>query len=248
MPNSWFRFKHFTIEQSGAAMKVGTDGVLLGAWLRVERPFMRYLDIGTGTGLIALMAAQRVSDLGNIENVCIDAVEADVEAATQAQANVAVSLWADIITVHAVSLQRFAERAEAAYLYDHIFSNPPWFVGDLESPCEKRTAARHTSQLTYGELLECTCRMLKKGGVLSVIMPVANGGMFESEAIKYDMVLSRRTMVRTTPESTPKRVLMEFTRVCASAVIEDELTIETSQAGCYTEQYRNLTRDFYLKF
>lgn len=251
MSNSWFRFKQFRVEQSGAAMKVGTDGVLLGAWLRVNPSFVRYLDIGTGTGLISLMVAQRVAALSDYNGgVEVDAVEADAESASQAQSNVEVSAWDDMINVYALSVQNFAVRSDKAGLYDHIFSNPPWFVDDLESPCEKRTAARHAVGLTYGELIDCTCRLLKKNGLFSVVLPAANYEMFENEASRRGMAVVRRTMVCTLPGATPKRVLIEFGYALEGIrdVVEDQITIESGVAVCYTEQYRSLTGDFYLKF
>lgn len=270
MPNSWFRFKQFKVEQSGAAMKVGTDGVLLGAWLRVDSSFGRYLDVGTGTGVISLMVAQRVAALP--DGGCsakIDAVEVDADAAAQARKNVEASPWADTVAVHTVSLQEFAEQTDAAnsrsysfeeqesvrgkdseLKYDHIFSNPPWFVDDLQSPAEQRNIARHAVGLTYGELLGCVAVLLKEDGVLSVVLPAANGRKFEEEAFLHGMTAVRRTLVRTLPNATPKRVLIELKRIKAAlqSVAEDELTIETATPGCYSEEYRSLTKDFYLKF
>lgn len=270
MSNSWFRFKRFTVEQHGAAMKVGTDGVLLGAWARIVPTHSRYLDIGTGTGLIALMLAQRVTEQfaeGEARRVVrsIDAVEVDADGAQQAAANVAASPWSDFVQVYHSEIQCFrtdsaeekpesqclrTDSAEEPALYDHIVSNPPWFVDSLESPHAARTAARHAGSLSYGDLLDSVKRLLSAEGIFSVVLPADSEKLFVAQAAERGFGLRRRTAICSLPETPPKRVLLELARagVCEAAVEQEQLTIETGVSGCYTEQYRALTQAFYLKF
>lgn len=334
MANDWFRFKQFTVRQSGSAMKVGTDGVLLGAWCSIDPSHRSYLDIGTGTGLIALMLAQRVAgtvDAGStyglvfppghdapyaglfVTDGCregtvveketrsaecdslfglsrketppflrIDGVEIDGESARQAAQNAASSLWGEIIRVYHADIITFASdplscqevivdfqagRVDEAYgartrgmelvreagaegKYDHIVSNPPWFVDSLESPYAGRTQARHTSSLSYGQLIDCVCRLLNAGGMLSVVLPSDMGAGFVSLAAQAGLALVRRTRVRTIPGCEPKRVLLEFVygKEAAPGCREGELTVGTGTPGAFTAEYMELTADFYLKF
>lgn len=266
MPNSWFDFKRFRVEQSGSAMKVGTDGVLLGAWMTIECSHRRYLDIGTGTGVIAIMVAQRVSDTCYAEcgEVVIDAAEVDAESASQARHNADVSPWREMINVHYADIRTFTGNSvpiavnndkteqsnQVGIAYDHIFSNPPWFVDSLESPVAKRTLARHTAALSYGELLDRAAALLVANGLLSVVLPSESGDEFAAMAAGRGLSLSRRTVVRTLPAAKPKRVLMEFRKSdMRCGLLQDELSIETGvSVGDYTPEYRALTKDFYLKF
>lgn len=316
MSNDWFRFKQFTVHQSGSAMKVGTDGVLLGAWCGIHTDHLSYLDIGTGTGLIPLMLAQRVvaakscagteraaasavcvaagsedsvSDLsvgstpatlpsgsGAVADVRIDGVEIDCGSALQAARNVAESPWSGMIHIYTADIRNFAcgsgSRAKTrcgavempdiyggmeldggwseCVKYDHIVSNPPWFVDSLKSPHDGRTVARHTSSLPYGELIRCVCRMLSRQGVFSTILPYDAGRSFADMASASGLALIRRTAVSTLPGAPPKRLLMEFAFDGEEALRcrEDILTIGTGTAGGFSEEYRKLTREFYLKF
>ena len=249
MSESVFRFKKFVVNQSEAAMKVGTDGVLLGAWVRVERNHRRFLDIGTGTGLIALMLAQRLDEMRMLqpETPIIDAVEIEPRSARQAAENVAMSAWHPMIHVHNTSIQNFAD--STCGRYDNIVSNPPWFVDSLRPPRAERTTARHTSDLTYDELADCVARLLAPGGIFSVVLPSDYGELFCTVSRAHGLVLSRRTEIFTTPGSHPKRLLLELTPdTSAVAPVCDSITISTGQHESYTEQYRSLTAPFYLKF
>lgn len=297
MSNSWFRFKRFTVEQSGSAMKVGTDGVLLGAWARIAPRQKRFLDIGTGTGLIALMLAQRTDGFGATggnslcgEGFIIDAVEADGVSALQAAGNCASSPWANIISIYHTRIQEFLPQASGAGNvatatvtaadrestplhggvlmpsvitftqgdvipavcgYDHIISNPPWFVDSLESPDPGRSAARHAVSLTYDELLANVKRLLHNEGIFSVILPAGSESFFLGLAAGIGFGLKRRTEVFTLPGTTAKRVLLEFalTSNCKGEVHMDKLVIANGvTSGDYTEEYKKLTGDFYLRF
>ena len=238
MANDYFEFKQFRICQDGAAMKVGTDGVLLGAWAGLDGHEKHILDVGTGTGLIALMAAQLTQE------AIIDAVEIDAGAARQATENGKASPWPDRIRVHHTTIQEFSRRATLRY--DHILSNPPFFVRSLKAPDASRTTARHADTLSFIDLACAAHQLLAPQGRLSVIYPTGEAAAFETAAREKGLFCTRKTTVRGTPDGVPKRVLMEFTKqegVCR----KETLTIELDRHR-YTDEYIALTRDFYLKF
>ena len=232
-----FRFKQFTIHQDRTPMKVGTDGVLLGAWVGVKPTDRHILDVGTGTGLIALMLAQRTS-LARIVGVDIDSVE-------QATENAAESPWGDRLCFLKTPIQDY----QASELFDLVVSNPPYFLDSLQCEDKARTTARHAVSLSFAQLGEAALRLLRPQGRLAVVLPVDEGRRFVAEnRLRFDLV--RRCAVRTTPRRAPKRVLMELVRheVDCPTVEESELIIGTGQHEEYTPQYRSLTGDFYLKF
>lgn len=199
-----FRFKRFTIRQQRSAMKVGTDGVLLGAWAGVRSTDRRILDIGTGTGLIAVMLAQRAAE-AEITGVDIDDV-------TEARENGDASPWGDRLHFVQQPIQQFrpAER------YDLIVSNPPFYVDALVCPDLGRTTARHTVHLSYEELLDAVVRLLSPGGRFAVVLPTPEAERFRRLAARH-LRLDRLTTVRTTPRRPVKRVLMEFSLISAPA-------------------------------
>lgn len=232
-----FTFKQFTIRQDACAMKVGTDGVLLGAWCPVENA-VKVLDIGTGTGLIALMIAQRAP------KALVDAVELDEKAAEQARHNVSLTPFSSRVRVMTSSIQLFAETNQG--LYDVIVCNPPYFVDSLKSPNSTRTQARHTDTLTYDELLASADKLLSEKGALNVILPAAEADLFIEKAKNFGLTLALCTQVLPTPQSPVKRKLMHFVRT-ESSLVETQLVIETDR-HMYTDAYKLLTKDFYLKF
>lgn len=229
-------------------MKVGTDGVLLGAWVAVGGDERRILDIGTGTGLIALMMAQRVEDDG----VAIDAVEVDAASAEQARENIARSQWSRQINVHNVDIQSF----ESAVTYDLIVTNPPYFVDSLQSPDRGRTTARHTQELTFAELVAAVVRLLSGAGRLAIILPAVESRLFDREVeICGKLRLIRRCEVLGKTSAPIKRVMSEYERVeeaeteaVAGELKSETLAIRGSGQSDFTEEYREITRDFYLKF
>lgn len=237
-----FKFKQFTIHQDRTAMKVGTDGVLLGAWAPIAPTAQRILDIGTGTGLIALMLAQRYPSLN------ITAIDIDKNSIEQATENIKNSPFAQYITTHHTSLQDYNPKEK----YDAIVCNPPYFVASLKCPDSQRTQARHTDSLSFDELLSHSARLLNDEGSLSVILPVAEGNQLIELAPKYGFSLTHLVEVHPTPTTPPKRLLMQFvmrnSQLNHSSLLisHSSLTIEIARHQ-YTPEYIALTRDFYLK-
>lgn len=216
-------------------MKVGTDGVLLGSWASVADAH-RALDIGTGTGLIALMLAQRNPMLH------VDAIDIDADAAIQAADNAACSPWSDRIRVWHSDFLTWQGGAER---YDLIVSNPPFYAEHTACPDARRQAARHTTSLPISQLLAGASSRLADAGCLSLIVPYGMASEVISEAAVCGLYLSRRTDVHTTPRKAPKRVLLEFTRQLSEADIST-LCIH-AEGGAYSDAYRLLTDSFYLE-
>ncbi|MBR4969588.1 MAG: methyltransferase [Alistipes sp.] len=231
---SGFRFKQFAVEQNDVAMKVGTDGVLLGAWADCEGA-KRILDIGTGTGVIALMLAQRNSQ------AAIHAVEIDETATRRARSNFDLSPWAERLTVENCAVQEFTP----AEKFDLIVSNPPYFVDSLLPPDAKRSTARHTHDLSFEELDKTVCRLLADEGRFALILPTAE---FDRYLAITQLHLIRRCDMHPTTGAATKRVMAEFAKCEAADAKHETITIEQDKRGDYTAEYRALTKDFYLKF
>lgn len=236
MPNDYFKFKQFVIHQEKCAMKVGTDGVLLGAWTDCTNAH-NVLDIGTGTGLIALMIAQG-------SNAKIDAVEIDDEACKQAKENVINSPWKDQVQIINKSFQEFESINNK---YDLIVSNPPYFQNSLYASNEKRTDARHNSNLELDDLISGALKLLSEKGKLSIILPYLEGTMFILKAAENGLYCVRQTKVLPKPDKEPKRLLLEFMKE-KMPLVEQELIIELNKRHEYSDAYKNLTKDFYLAF
>lgn len=236
--NSSFRFKQFTIEQSRCAMKVGTDSVLLGAWCRVDG-IRHALDIGTGTGVIALMIAQRTP------TSMIDAVEIDADACAQAAQNAAASPFTAHIHLHHADVREFA--CTHLRQYDFVICNPPFFTNALKCPDHRRTLARHNDTLNNTALITAVTQLLTPDGRFNVILPTALSDDFQALAEQQGLTLTRHTTVHTTAKALPKRVLMELTAGTTETCRYDTLAIATANTD-FTDDYRRLTRDFYLNF
>ena len=234
MSNPYFDFKRFRIEQDRCSMKVGTDGVLLGAWFSMERGFS-VLDVGTGTGLVAIMAAQRGAG-------SVTAVEIDPEAAQQATENAANSPWKDRISVQCADFAHFT----AGLTFDRIVCNPPYFRDSLRCPDAGRNTARHNDSLSYETLARCAASMLAPDGLLCVVLPFDAVGEFSKCAQAVGLNLCLETDVITAPGKQPKRSLLAYSKHCTE-LHKDVLTICGSD-GNETSDYINLVRDFYLKF
>lgn len=232
-----FQFKEFTIEQDRCAMKIGTDGVLLGAWVSLETNPFSVLDIGSGTGIIALQLAQR-SDAE-----LIDALEIDEEAYEQCVDNFENSPWGDRLFCYHASLAEFAEEIEDKY--DLIISNPPFYSENYKTSSSSRDMARFNDSLPFNELIECVSLLLSKEGIFAVVIPYKEEKDFISMASKVDLFPIRICHVCGNESSEIKRSMIEFSFEKTTPKIE-KLTIETSRHN-YTKEYIDLVKDFYLK-
>ena len=236
-----FAFKQFTIHQDRCAMKVGTDGVLLGAWARVAH-CRNILDIGTGTGLVALMAAQR-------SQADVLGIDLDADAVAQAAQNVAASPWnrrVRIMEMDVRNVDKLLGTDKAfSHPFDAILCNPPYFENSLKCPDAARAMARHTDTLSFDELASSVARLLNADGEFSVVIPYDRAADMTVSAACYGLFATRQTAVCTKQGAHPKRVLMAFTRQGA-AYTPDVLCIQDAQHG-YTPEYVSLVKDFYLK-
>ena len=238
--NTTFRLKEFTIHQDKTAMKVGTDGVLLGAWCEFDKNIDTILDVGSGTGIISLMLAQRSDAL------TIDAVEVDENAYEQTVENFEQSDWADRLYCYHTSFTEFAEEiAEEEETYDLIVSNPPFYTDAFETEDPRRNKARFTSSLSFKDLVEGVAKILSKSGTFNVIIPYKEEENFIAIAKNNNLFLQRKCLVKGNTTSTIKRSLLAFS-FNASEITEEELIIENERHN-YTEAYINLTKDFYIK-
>jgi tRNA1Val (adenine37-N6)-methyltransferase len=237
--NNYFQFKQFRIIQERSAMKVGMDGVLLGAWIDPSGA-ERILDIGTGTGLIALMMAQK-NDFAQI-----DAIEIDSEAFEEAEKNFQDSAWNDRIWIECCSFQEYAEKADRKY--DLIVSNPPFFAKDgLKAPSQNRSQARHSDSLSLEALISGSMNLLADNGRIALILPVESLHKIKNIALSNHLNLSRLCRVKPNPPKPDFRILVELTqKECVT--IEEHLMIEFERHHDYTLEYKDLTKDFYLKF
>ena len=231
-----FRFKHFTICDESTAMKVGTDGVLLGAWVDVAGD-KRILDVGTGSGIIAIMAAERNAVAH------ITALDIDADAVAQAQANILATPWHKRMTCKHIDIKEFASGDK----FDHIISNPPYFVEKTHSPNAQRSLARSAESLPFRELVACAERLLNVGGKLSVVLPTESASLFRYEAFER-LWLSRLCSVVTIAGDAPKRTLMEFIYTDKPLMPRCEELVIQQRDGSYSPKYRELTKDFYLNF
>lgn len=237
MSGASFEFKQFSIFQDKTAMKVGTDGVMLGAW--VELPNSGFvLDVGTGTGLIALMMAQRNIDL------LIDAVEIDKEASIQARQNVNNSPWKRIIAVMNISLQEFKPKRDSKY--DLVVSNPPFFSKGFKAPNNQRSIARHTDALSHETLLECSDKLLAPNGTLAVVLPYSDYEEFSEKALCKGFVEQRRLTVYPRLEKPAVRVLSQWGKENTGISDTREMIIEPFKRHQYSPEYIALTKGFYL--
>ena len=244
---STFRFKRFDVVNERSAMKVNTDGVLLGAAMTICPSDRRALDIGTGTGTIALMAAQRLSDMTveqqKSDDPCVEvhAIDIDEPSATEAAANFANSPWTDSLTVYHTSLDDFAPSVE----YDLIFSNPPYFEDSLTAPDQRKSTARHTSDgLSYRDIFEFATKHLASQGRVSFVLPADQEDNLCRYARMCGFHLFRILRIRTVPRKSPSRIIAEFSRQRTTQPEDSILTIQNE--GQYTQEYLSLTKDFYL--
>jgi len=266
MSNIFFRFKQFTVWHDRCAMKVGTDGVLLGAWCHpspltcseascssyAASSKLSILDVGTGSGLIALMLAQRFPEAQ------IDAIDIAPESIDQARYNFELSPWSDRLQAHLSSLQTYAPLTEGGRGVSLIVSNPPYFIDSLKNPDHGRELARHTDTLSYADLLCHSARLMSKDGTLALILPAAAEADIIALAANHGLYPTRLTRVFSKPDKpTPIRILIEFSPLncseasCSSFAASSKLPLLSelyleSPTSPRSKEYSELTRDFYL--
>lgn len=236
MSNDYFQFRQFVVHQQRCAMKVGTDGTLLGAWAAAPSGQCRILDIGTGTGLIALMMAQRFPEAE------VTGVDIDEDAVTQAVENVSLSPFSERIRICHLDILNFADTIG----FDAIVSNPPYFVDSLACPDDQRTIARHAVSLTYEQLMHQVYRLLKDEGRFSVVVPSDCRAIIEAAACLEGFFTTRVCLIKTTPRKQPKRQLIEFQKHPVNELDISEGVIEVS-SNVRSEWYQQLTKEFYIK-
>ena len=227
-----FKFKHFEIHQDRCAMKVGTDGVLLGAWALGGK---RILDIGSGTGLISLMMAQRYPEAQVV------GIDLDAEACAEARENVAASPFADRVNIVDCRLQDY----ESVEKFDAIVSNPPFFLNSLKNPDSKRSMARHADSLPFRELFRGVKLLLSDDGVFSAIVPVEVLEAFASEGYMHGFYLLRQCGIKTVERKRPKRYLLTFAKH-RSMEMDDMVETMMDSEGNSSEWYAKITEEFYV--
>ena len=240
MPHSPFHFKQFTIHQDKCTMKVGTDAVLLGAWTKAEDA-KTILDIGTGTGIIAIMLAQK-------SNAQIDALDIDKRSCEQAACNAQQSPWKDRIKVLHASLQGFVRGMQQAPVirYDLIVSNPPYFDDKYRSSIDALNKTKHNDTLAFDDLINGAVALLEQEGRFCLILPLKEGVIFIKKALRKGLHCSKMLKVRTKIEKQEKRLLMEF-RKAPVQYSETEIVVQEENLA-YTKEYIELTKDYYLAF
>lgn len=240
-----FRFKQFFIEDSQCAMKVGTDGILLGSWSQANLTASKnILDIGAGSGLLGLMLAQKCHGQSQIS-----AVEIDLSAAAQAKTNVANSPWSTQILIIPAALQSFVAGQVAGQIeqFDWVVSNPPYFEHG-QAFAKAREDARHTGSLSWFELVNSVSLLLKSGGGFECVLPFNDHQRMIELAEQVGLSLSAVLTVKSTERKAPIRSLLRFKKQIQSSPIDDQVLTIHQADGQYSADYKDLCRDFYLNF
>lgn len=233
-----FQFKQFSIQQDRCAMKVGTDAVLLGAWCPIDNTPFSVLDIGAGTGILSLMLAQRTS----AEQ--IDAIEIDEDAYEQCVENFEASPWSDRLFCFHAGLDEFVDEPEDEY--DIIISNPPFYAENYKTDNDSRDLARFQDALPFEELIDAAQLLLSENGIFAVIIPFKEEERFIDLCAEVELFPVKVTRVKGSHTTSIVRSLLAFKRYELSVLEADELVIEINRHE-YTDDYINLTKDFYLK-
>ena len=239
---SVFRFRRFTVENTESAMKVNTDGVLLGALMTIRSEDRTYLDVGTGTGTIALMAAQRLYDAG-VSDARITAIDIDGPSAREAAVNFAGSPWPDMLEAKHLPLSGLSG-PDVPAAFDHIFSNPPYYDLSLQAPDMRRNAARHTDTLSYRDLTAFAAEHLAADGILSMLLPADSELWLLRQARMNGLQPVRIVRIRTVERKKPSRIVAEFSKRHSGDCREQLLTL--MKDGSFTPEYRELTKPFYI--
>lgn len=233
-----FTFKQFTVNQNRCAMKIGTDAVLLGAWCPIDNKPFSILDIGAGTGILSLMLAQRT----NADQ--IDAIEIDENAYEQCVDNFELSPWSDRLFCFHAGLDEFMEEPEDEY--DIIISNPPFYTEDYKTENKQRDLARFADAMPFEDLVEAADLLLSENGIFAVIIPFKEEEKFIDLCAQAELFPVKVTRVKGSHTTPIVRSLLAFKRYELSVLTADELVIEINRHE-YTDDYINLTKDFYLK-
>ena len=234
--NNYFQFKEFRIVQEKSAMKVNTDGVLLGAWINIDGA-KTVLDVGAGTGLISLMIAQR-------SEAEITGVEIEKNAAEEAFQNVRNSKWSDRIIIQNSPFQDFVAISKSKF--DIIVSNPPFFSNGIKNSNPHRAIARHNQSLPFGEIIAGAKKLLSENGKLALILPWDQAQEFIDKSIRENLYLTRSTEVKPFPDKEPNRCLMEFRRE-KKVILKTQMSIYDESRFEYTDEFKRMAGDFYLK-
>lgn len=236
MKNTVFHFQQFSVRQRDSAMKIGTDGVLLGAWATLESNCGNVLDVGTGTGLIALMLAQRCP------SIFLDAIEIDSHSASEAQYNFSKSAWANRMALHCDSFTNYCFNTSKRY--DHIVCNPPFYSNGYPIVDKARARARDNKNLEYQTLFEGASKLLTSTGRFSLIVPISAEGSIAKHAHTHGFFLHRETKVRGNKKAPFKRLLLEYVLFSCDP-LKTRLTLETER-NCWTVEHQELVSSFYL--
>lgn len=239
MPNTYFQFKQFRIEQDKCAMKVCTDSCVFGSAIDVAGA-QRILDIGAGTGMLSLMVAQR-------SQAIIDAVEINLDAQVQAAENFAFSPWAKRLHLHPVSLQKYAEDHQVEP-YDLILSNPPFFLSSLKSQDAARNAAKHTGELLFEDILLFAQQHLNQKGKLYLLLPPAEATLFQKLALAHNFFLAETTEIFTYRGGKCIRHIQTYTFSSPTTSGIKQLFIREADKTTYTTEFAALLKDYYLQF
>ena len=232
-----FKFKKFSIEDEKCTMKVGTDSVLFGAWVNPGNA-LSILDIGTGSGIIALMLAQRSEAL-------IDGIDIDEASVEQAKENVKKSKWGKRVSIVHCPVQKYFKMR--ANHYDLIVCNPPYFSDQLKSPEKIRNIAKHSEYLSFDEIIVASKKLLKTYGRICLILPTAESNVFKEKALISNLYLTRIMTVRHHPNKEVKRVMMQFECLRKNRT-EESISIYDNSGEKFSKEYMELTKDYYLKF
>ncbi len=234
MPNNYFKFKQFTVHQDKTAMKVGVDSVLLAAWTDINN-INSILDIGTGTGLLSLMLAQK-------SDAKITAIEIDKSAYNQAVANVNISKWKTQIQVILTTFQNFYDNSSK---FDLIICNPPYFINSLKSSQKQRNTARHDDNLSLYDLFKGVKKILSEKGKMTLIYPYEQKELLLKVANHYNLYPSKELIVRGNENKQPNRIIIELLHQRIKIKTE-EINIRNSATNSYSEKYKEITKDYYL--